>query len=242
MSRVEPRLWGLGVWVVDRQLGAPRDERSPQPYWHFNQKQLAVNQTVCRQRSREAFHPGLLKICKDWNADLADIQFTCCQSVWACFIMRACCDVSHTDSPHSPTLCISCHLFEPQLRKAARLSVKSACSCLSGWWVCGEVFWDHHFLTIEKSRHHSLWGQHHLKALLCKEITKVLGVIRLIMSEWLDACYNLFHTFWHITDSINNGSVVLKRYSKPWRCDSDSASTYNNLWKLFLHTWVGNGM
>lgn len=34
-----------------------------------------------------------------------------------------------------------------------------------------------------------------MKALLCKEITEVLGVIWLIMSECLDACYNLFHTF-----------------------------------------------
>lgn len=74
MSRAGPHSWGGGVGGVSRQTAwGPRDESSPLTYWRFNQKQLALNQSVCRQGCREAFHRCLLKICKDWNADLSDI-------------------------------------------------------------------------------------------------------------------------------------------------------------------------
>jgi len=42
--------WGRGA---RRQTAwGPRNERNSQPYWRFNQKQLALNQAVCRQRRR----------------------------------------------------------------------------------------------------------------------------------------------------------------------------------------------
>lgn len=47
MSQAGPHSW-WGWFGVRRQTAwGPRDERSPQPYWRFNHKQLALNQSLC---------------------------------------------------------------------------------------------------------------------------------------------------------------------------------------------------
>lgn len=51
----DPTRGGVRTGLMRPTAWGPRDERSPQLYWRFNQKRLALNVSACRQKCGEAF-------------------------------------------------------------------------------------------------------------------------------------------------------------------------------------------